>query len=410
MSDHHVGNFDQLLERQHLRPAFQPIIDLTTMVTVGVEALARWPDLDVSPDAAFQEARELNRLVELDTACRNAAIDDALKHGLPARFALFVNIEPSTISAQSARDLVARARGRLSIVAEITERALTARPADLLETVRELLGAKCAVALDDVGAVPESLALLPFVAPSVVKLDISLIQRWPETEQGAIVTAVLAYAERTGARVLAEGVETEEHLEQALALGATLGQGWYFARPGPLGDFGSPVEPLFKARPVRTVPPSPFAGVDTVATRVGKKGLLLALSRQLENQGLHLETPPVVVSAFQNVERFTPDTAKRYSRLAERCPLVAALGVGLSQEPAPGVRGVQLSPDDPVSGEWVVAIVGTHYLGALIAMDLGDDDARPDRERRFSFIVTHDHETVLAAAQSLLERVARIDD
>jgi EAL domain-containing protein (putative c-di-GMP-specific phosphodiesterase class I) len=409
MSDHTTEVFDELLQRRHLQPAFQPIVDLTTAETVAVEALARWPHLEVTPDVAFQWAKELGRLVELDSACRNAAVDDALEHGLPDRFALFVNLEPSTISAESARQLVARTKGRLTIVAEITERALTTRPAELLEAVSELRRANCAVALDDVGAVPESLALLPFISPSVVKLDISLIQRWPEAEQAAIITAVLAYAERTGARILAEGVETELHLEQALALGATLGQGWYFARPSPLGDFASPDEPLFIPQPVRTVPRSPFAGVDSSKTRIGKKGLLLAISRHLESQGLYLETPPVVVSAFQSAERFTADTAKRYLRLAERCPLVAALGVGLGQEPAPGVRGVELSPDDPVSGEWVVAVVGTHYLGALIAKDLGDSDSTADRDRRFSFIVTHDRETVLAAAQSLLGRVAPFD-
>jgi len=409
MSDHTTEVFDKLLERQHLQPAFQPIIDLTAMVPVAVEALARWPHLDVTPDVAFQRAKELGRLAELDSACRNAAVDDALEHGLPDRFALFVNLEPSTISAESARQLAARTNGHLTVVAEITERALTTRPAELLEAVRELRGSNCAIALDDVGAVPESLALLSFVSPSVVKLDISLIQRWPEVEQAAIIAAVLAYAERTDALILAEGVETEEHLDQALALGATLGQGWFFARPGPLEDFASPKEPLFKPRSERKVPHSPFAGVNSSKTRIGKKGLLLAISRHLENQGLYLETPPVVVSAFQSAERFTPDTAKRYSRLAEHCPLVAALGVGLGQEPAPGVRGVELSPDDPVRGEWVVAVVGTHYLGALIAKDLGDDDSIADRERRFSFIVTHDNEAVLAAAQSLLERVSPFD-
>jgi EAL domain-containing protein (putative c-di-GMP-specific phosphodiesterase class I) len=220
MSDHIPGVFDELLQRQHLLPAFQPIIDLATMATVAVEALARWPHLDVAPDVAFQQAKELGRLDELDSACRNAAVDDALEHGLPDGFALFVNLEPSTISAESARQLVARTKGQITIVAEITERALTTRPAELLEAVRALRGANCAVALDDVGAVPESLALLPFISPSVVKLDISLIQRWPEVEQGAILTAVSAHAERTGALILAEGVETERHLEQALALGA----------------------------------------------------------------------------------------------------------------------------------------------------------------------------------------------
>ena len=47
------------------------------------------------------------------------------------------------------------------------------------------------------------------------------------------MNAVNAHAERTGAVVLAEGIETEEHLATARALGATLGQGWYFGRPGP---------------------------------------------------------------------------------------------------------------------------------------------------------------------------------
>jgi hypothetical protein len=51
----------------------------------------------------------------------------------------------------------------------------------------------------------------------------------------------------------------------------------------------------------------------------------------------------------------------------------------------------------------VVAVVGDHYAGALIARDLGDSG--PDRDRRFSFALTHDHDTVLAAARSLLERV-----
>jgi hypothetical protein len=45
----------------------------------------------------------------------------------------------------------------------------------------------------------------------------------------------------------------------------------------------------------------------------------------------------------------------------------------------------------------------------LIAKDLGDDESLTDRERRFSFIVTHDHQTVLAVARSLLGRVAPFD-
>ena len=56
----------------------------------------------------------------------------------------------------------------------------------------------------------------------------------PTAEIASIVHAVNAEAERSGAIVLAEGIETEDHRRVALALGATHGQGWLFGRPGAL--------------------------------------------------------------------------------------------------------------------------------------------------------------------------------
>ena len=49
-----------------------------------------------------------------------------------------------------------------------------------------------------------------------------------------MINAVRAEAERSGAVILAEGIETEAHLRRAEAIGARLGQGWLFGRPGPL--------------------------------------------------------------------------------------------------------------------------------------------------------------------------------
>ena len=76
---------------------------------------------------------------------------------------MFVNIEPEVIDAEW--DSVSRAslydlRDRLSIFFEVTERALTSRPAQLLETVEQMRAAGFGIALDDVGADQRSLALL----------------------------------------------------------------------------------------------------------------------------------------------------------------------------------------------------------------------------------------------------------
>jgi EAL domain-containing protein (putative c-di-GMP-specific phosphodiesterase class I) len=398
-----VTEFDNLVARPFLRPVYQPVVDLAAGQPVAVEALARWPQLGIGPEQAFAWASDVGRLEELDLACRTAAVEDAIAHGLPDGFSLFVNIEPSVLGPATLGHLLDLASTGPDIVAEITERSILDRPAELLSNVRDLRAAGCAIALDDVGAVPDSLSLLPFLAPDIVKLDMSLVQQRPEGDRAATVTAVAAYAERTGAIVLAEGIETQRDLNQALALGATLGQGWYLGRPGPLEAY----EPVGRRLPlgagIPTAPTTPFDLLNPQQLRVGSKEVLLGISRHIEQQGSRLTTPPVVLSAFQDAERFTPATAIRYERLARRCPLVVALANGLNHEPAPGVRGADLAADDPLHQEWTVVAVGTHYTGALIAKDLGDPG--PDLERRFLFTLTHDHGTVLAAATSLLSRV-----
>jgi DICT domain-containing protein len=110
--------------------------------------------------------------------------------------------------------------------------------------------------------------------------------------------------------------------------------------------------------------------------------------------------PAVLFSAFQEARHFTPATARRYEQYAHESALVMALGVDLPSRPAIGVRGVALSADDPLRGEWDVVAVGPQFVAALVARDLGDDG--PDGERRFAYTLTYDRELVLAAARSLV--------
>jgi EAL domain-containing protein (putative c-di-GMP-specific phosphodiesterase class I) len=77
-------------------------------------------------------------------------------------------------------------------VLEITERALTDRPAELSRKVAEHRSAGRGIALDDIGADVRSLALLPLIEPDVIKLDLRLVQDRPSTDQAAIVSAVAA--------------------------------------------------------------------------------------------------------------------------------------------------------------------------------------------------------------------------
>ena len=127
---------------------------------------------------------------------------------------LFVNIEPQAIEAD---DLCVLSRtaaafgGATPLILEITERALTSRPAELIDLLARARGLGLGIALDDVGVDARSLALLPIVRPDVVKLDRRLIHGPPSAGSATVLTAVAAACESTGAIILAEGVETERH-------------------------------------------------------------------------------------------------------------------------------------------------------------------------------------------------------
>ncbi|GAB2696973.1 diguanylate cyclase domain-containing protein [Thalassiella azotivora] len=412
-----------------VRSVYQPIVDLDDRVVVGYEALARGAAGTPmeSPAALFGWAAEQGRLEDLDWACRLAAGRGVIDAGVTPGTRLFINVEPAALSMRPPAGVTEVVRGlqraQVPVVLEITERALTADPAALLRFAERVRDLGWWIAVDDVGAVPASLAMMPFLAPEVVKLDLRLIQARTTVDVAQIVNAVNAQAARTGALVLAEGIETAEHEELARAMGAHLAQGWLYGRPADLPSPPSVVVPRPTApvvtvattgpdgpgargaapRPQRpTVPWDLVAG--TPAVRRARKPLLGAMSLHLERQALTGDGPTVVVGGFQRARYFTPSTARRYAELAMASTLVAVLGVDMDDEPAPGVRGQALAEDDPFVHEWTVAVVSPHFAGALIARDCGDDTAEADR--RFDYVVTYDRDVVLRAASLVLRRLS----
>ena len=395
-----------------VRAHFQSIVELDSGAVVGYEALARGPvgTAMKRPDQLFAEARRVGRLRELDRTCRAAALSQAMTAGLRHPHTLFVNVEPETLDEGPLASEELTSRLPFRVVVELTERALTARPAALLDTVSRVRAAGWGIALDDVGADPASLALLPLLQPDVIKLDLRLIQGRPDADIAAVMNAVSAEAERSGATILAEGIETAAHLQTARAFGATLGQGWYFSRAEPLSEpatfRGSRPVPLRSA----TLPAdsgktrSPYEAVAAHRqTRAAVKSLLIEASKQLEQQAIASGESALVLSTFQEERFFTAATKVRYARLAESAAFVGVLAEGMSGSPLAGVHGAELEKDDPVIGEWDIAVLGPHFAACLVARDLGDDG--PDALRRFEFAMSHDRDLVVAVAAGLMKRI-----
>ena len=229
---------------------------------------------------------------------------------------------------------------------------------------------------------------MPFLRPDVIKLDLRLVQG-PPAKVAEIVHAVSAESERTGALVVAEGIETEEHEARAITLGAALGQGYRFGRPAPLPA----VLPRVGSRDRE---PAPAARVARHAVRA--RAALAA--RPAWSQAAPAADRPAargarararagqrVLVAFQEAASLGGATSERYERLGRVAAFVGALGAGMDGAPAPGVLGVDLAPDDPLRYEWALVVVGAHFAAAFVARDLGD--AGEDAERRFDFAVTY---------------------
>jgi EAL domain-containing protein (putative c-di-GMP-specific phosphodiesterase class I) len=402
-------SLDDMLREGGLHCVYQPFVDLDTGAVMAHEALLRGPAATgwESPMVLLDAAREAGRLADLEQASLRASLADAacLSDGRPVT--LFVNLEPDTLTRRLdvVLDALAGRPAHVQVVVEITERALTADLAGVLAGAERLRAAGCAIALDDVGVQPESLAFIPLLRPEVVKLDLRLLRTVKDVGTVTVAGAVRAYAEQVGAEVVAEGIETPEDLTRALVLGATLGQGWLWGR-GERRFVPSAFRPeRFTARaigPALHATPYELIG-NRGRVRRAPKHLLIPLSKTLELMAMQATVPPVLLTAFEHARFFRPSTVKDFTELARRLPFVGALGVDMPASPAPGVRGTALSVQDPLASEWTVLVLGAHTAAALMARDLGDTGADGDRE--FQFVVSYDRAQVTAAAHSLVGRL-----
>jgi EAL domain-containing protein (putative c-di-GMP-specific phosphodiesterase class I) len=414
---HHSGSperdssdsaLDELLSAARLRSVFQPVVDLENSTLFGFEALARGPEGSAleRPDDLFAAARMEGRLAELDAACQRTAVAGAGALGVKAPLTLFVNAEPNELGFGPLPAIGPGMRG----IVELTERTLTDHLSELVPAVQRARADGWGVALDDVGADTRSLALMPLLRPDVVKLDLRLVQDQPTPEIAAIAGAVGAQAERTGAAVLAEGIETPEQAVYARALGATLGQGYLFGRPSP--------EPVMSAKtdvplPIFTTSlPRAWRAPFEIArsrrpVRRGTMPLLASISRELERQAANSHRTSLLISSFPQAHKSTARVETVYEELAANLAFLATLSVGGQGQLEPSRRGVSIRDDDPLRGTWNVLVIGAHFASMLAARHAGSTTAGD--EEIFDFIVTYDRDLIVECAQALMLRIALLE-
>lgn len=115
---------------------------------------------------------------------------------------------------------------------ELTEREAIEDLSRLKGNLERIQAAGIRIAADDVGAGNAGLRLLSEIAFDIVKIDLSLVQRGLLHESSlAVLRGLREMARRSGAAVVAEGVETPEQLVVLQRLGITSAQGYLLGRP-----------------------------------------------------------------------------------------------------------------------------------------------------------------------------------
>lgn len=394
VGDEH-GVVQNIVAGELVHTVFQPIVELVSGEVVGYEALTRGPSGPLqAPDELFGAARRAGLLAQLDQLCASSAIRCASAAGIGGGLSLFVNVEPETVDVSALQSLARYASSVANgprLVLEVTERALVSRPAALLRAARLVRACGWRIALDDVGADDQSLTFMALLRPDIIKLDMQLVQSRPDPTIARVVAAVGAQAQHTGCVVVAEGIENDDHLAAALAMGATLGQGYKYGRPqAHILRVAEGATSAALPRGVTTsedTPSSPFDALPPAAPlRRSAKPLLVQISRYLEYQAARLGgSTGMLVSVFQEAGYFTPATASRYRALAGDVGYLAAMVV---------------EQTGPAAGEWVVAVLSPHYAAAMLARDL--NEGGDESNRMHEFAVTYDRDIVSRAIETLL--------
>lgn len=211
--------------------ALQPIVDLREDRVSGYEALARFPaGVGWTPDRWFAEAEAVGLGPELEASAVRAAL--RLLPRLAAGTTLAVNVSARTVAVS---DDVVRIMGGSEasrLVLEITEHQRLSLDEVTRERLARLRAAGVRVAVDDAGSGYAGLEHILQLSPEVLKLDRVLVQGVDgDPARQAMVEAMVRFTARTGASLVAEGVETEVDLEALRALGVTHAQGYLLGRP-----------------------------------------------------------------------------------------------------------------------------------------------------------------------------------
>ena len=240
------------LHNEEFELYYQPLVNLQTNAISAYEALLRWHHPTrglVSPAEFIPVAEETGLIIPLGEWVLRKACQQTVNW--PDHVKVAVNLSPAQLKnrnvvrmVKSALEDSGMAGSRLQL--EITESVLMQNTFATLATLHELRKLGIQIAMDDFGTGYSSLSYLRSFPFDKIKIDRSFIEDLSNgAEPLAIVNAVAGLAKCLNMVSTAEGVETQQQLEQLQSVGCTEMQGYLFSRARPASE----IEEMFLVQP-----------------------------------------------------------------------------------------------------------------------------------------------------------------
>jgi diguanylate cyclase (GGDEF)-like protein/PAS domain S-box-containing protein len=241
-------NLKQALKQNELLLYYQPQIDVRSNKIIGAEALVRWkhPELGlISPCEFIPLAEETGLILPmsewiLKTTCSQMKLWLEKGYELPK---IGVNISPKQFQLNNFIDIISGILKNTGLKGEyldfeITESIAMQEENEVISKILELRRMGSTVSIDDFGTGYSSLSYLkkfPITTLKIAQQFVSEIQS--DSDEEAIVSAIIAMAKNLNLNIIAEGVESEAHVKFLSNQKCHIMQGYFFNRPMPAEEF-----------------------------------------------------------------------------------------------------------------------------------------------------------------------------
>ena len=241
-----LTNFEYALESKNIKPFFQPIVRTITGEVCAVETLARWEDPIrglITPNVFIEILEKHDLIHKLDLfmfeeACR--IYSEQLSDG-KAPVSVSVNFSRIDFTHKCFVDKIISAANKYNIppsvlCLEITESVMLDNTYLFRKIFDRLHEEGFKIWLDDFGSGYSSLSVIKEYDFDLIKIDMRFLSSM-SLRSKKLIAGVINTAKSLGIHTLAEGAETQEHIDYLKEIGCEMIQGYYYFRPMDIKQF-----------------------------------------------------------------------------------------------------------------------------------------------------------------------------